>query len=175
MNLPLVIGVGSPHGDDRAGWLVIDCLKTLSYPPARLLSVDHPARLLDLCGEETSLIICDACSDDRKGGTADHFIWEDKTIAYQRPFTAHDLGASEAIQLLRRLSSPCPLIEVWTITGTCWEDNATTGTDVQQAAKRVASAIARKFLNSDHDSDMQKSGRTTMDDQPCVECGHSRG
>lgn len=77
----LFVGVGSPHGDDRAGWLVADALSDLfgtdvstqasgtlnagglpsrKYPSLAIRKTCIPADLLDWLDGAAKLIICDA-------------------------------------------------------------------------------------------------------------------
>ncbi len=63
MNAPgtLVAGIGSPQGDDRAGWLVIDRLANKPPLAARLRKATSPHHLIDWMSGTTTLHIVDAC------------------------------------------------------------------------------------------------------------------
>ena len=52
MTVPLIVGLGSHHGDDQAGWLVIDRLQERGYPTSRLVRLRKPADLLDVFDAE---------------------------------------------------------------------------------------------------------------------------
>jgi len=56
----LIVGLGSPQGDDAAGWHIIDAVARAA-PFERVRRLAHPADLLDLTGEIDDLIVCDAC------------------------------------------------------------------------------------------------------------------
>ena len=56
MTWPLIVGLGSHHGDDQAGWLVLDRLRERGYPATRLARLQHPADLLDVIDAEQCLM-----------------------------------------------------------------------------------------------------------------------
>lgn len=56
----LVIGVGSPHGDDQIGWSVVDRWAKLASEGTRFLKVVKPLDILDLLGDIDELIVVDA-------------------------------------------------------------------------------------------------------------------
>ncbi len=59
---PLVIGIGSPHGDDRAGWEVVERLSALdlSCSPHRLRKAAVPHDALDWFDPQTPTHVVDA-------------------------------------------------------------------------------------------------------------------
>ena len=64
MNRPpetLVVGIGSPHGDDTAGWNVVDQLGQCIESPVNLRKAASPHDLLDWLAEVEYLHVVDAC------------------------------------------------------------------------------------------------------------------
>ena len=61
MSSSFIVGLGSHHGDDQAGWLVMDRLQQRNFPPQQMTRLRHPIDLLDVIDTEMSLVICDAC------------------------------------------------------------------------------------------------------------------
>jgi len=75
MTMPFVAGLGSHHGDDQAGWLVIEELRKRGFPPNQLARILHPADLLDLIHGQESLVICDACMGKDSPGKIRRMNW----------------------------------------------------------------------------------------------------
>ncbi len=66
-----VVGIGSPHGDDQAGWRVIDVLEGAGLPPhVGLERCPVPAtRLLGLMAGVPRVLLVDAVESERPPGT----------------------------------------------------------------------------------------------------------
>jgi hydrogenase maturation protease len=63
----LVVGLGSPHGDDQAGWTAIDRLETLSLLGVKLIRLAVPHDLLDWLDEVQELHVIDAAQSVDRG------------------------------------------------------------------------------------------------------------
>ncbi|MBR9828988.1 MAG: hydrogenase maturation protease [Oceanospirillales bacterium] len=63
----LIIGIGSPFGDDQAGWQVIEHLQRMDLPPeVQLLSLDRPGpALIEQMQGYSSVILIDAVRTDQ--------------------------------------------------------------------------------------------------------------
>lgn len=141
MTVPLVIGLGSFHGDDQAGWLVLSHLRQLGYPSSRLIQAHHAASILDACDIETALVICDACLAQVHPGTIHSIDGASDSFFYERPFSSHDLSVAETIQLLLRISDTVPRIHLWAIEGSRWDAETLASPEVESAAQQVAQSI----------------------------------
>jgi Ni,Fe-hydrogenase maturation factor len=64
----LVVGIGSPHGDDQAGWKVIEQLELRRLPGVELRRAAVPHDLIDWIGEHTELHIIDGCATSDRAG-----------------------------------------------------------------------------------------------------------
>jgi hydrogenase maturation protease len=100
------IGLGSPHGDDRVGWEVVDRLSAQSsWAVARaregvdLLQEDL---LQELMRHEQVLII-DAASPARHPGRLNRFEWPKDDIRNANIVSTHGLGLAEALQMAESL------------------------------------------------------------------------
>ena len=56
-----VVGVGSPHGDDRVGWRLVEDLAESAGPGVEAVAVAQPLGLLDHLDGCSALIVVDAC------------------------------------------------------------------------------------------------------------------
>ncbi|MCU7906833.1 MAG: hydrogenase maturation protease [Candidatus Thiodiazotropha sp. (ex Epidulcina cf. delphinae)] len=98
-----LIGVGSPFGADRLGWLAIDYLERCSLPGCELIKLDRPgSALLDYFRGETELVLIDAVRlDDTPGGVA---LFQPAELERLSCLTSsHGLGVAEAVSLAAQL------------------------------------------------------------------------
>jgi hydrogenase maturation protease len=110
-----VAGVGSPHGDDRVGWAVIERLAARGAP-AELTMLDQPLDLLDLmslCTDCERLVVVDACATGAAPGTITRLVWPDRRILYQHKHLTHSLALSDALQIADQLDRLPPLVVLY--------------------------------------------------------------
>jgi hydrogenase maturation protease len=141
MTWPLVVGLGSHHGDDQAGWLVLDDLQKKRFPCERLIRLRHPADLLDHVEAERSLVICDACAGGGLPGTTRLFQWPSENLIYSRPAGSHDLSLCEVLQLGRQLDCLPDAVRIWVVEGAAWSAGSEPSNSTRVAAASVADAI----------------------------------
>ena len=103
-----VIGIGSPAGDDQAGWLVVDALrrtKLFERLPcaAQLLTLDRPgAQLIHEFEDAEIVVLVDAmCSGALPGSI--HRIDRAECVEHGRLLSGHGLGIASALQLAEAL------------------------------------------------------------------------
>ena len=73
----LVAGLGSPHGDDQAGWLVAERVgeQFRSHPDVVVRRAIIPLDLLDWLEDVDVLHICDACETTQRHEKLQRFAW----------------------------------------------------------------------------------------------------
>ena len=168
MSLPVVIGLGSHHGDDQAGWLVVKHLRERNFPEAKLACLQHPAELLDMIETNQELVICDACSGNGTPGLIHCGIWtpailrqnsksksdqfvnrlDDELATEKTRPGSHDLSLFEIMEIGYSLKSFPELVEIWTVEGTVWEPGAEPTAKIQSAAVRMADLIWDKYCHA---------------------------
>ncbi len=141
MTIPRILGLGSPHGDDQAGWLVIEQLRQRGYPQQRLSRVLTLADLLDIDHDPAPWILCDAALDDSPPGTIARCEWPADRIMTARHHTAHDIPLAEILALRNEIAGAAQDVEIWTIRGEVWNPGATPTTVVQEAAAQLAERL----------------------------------
>ncbi len=95
----IVVGIGSPHGDDRLGWLAIDRLRAELPAGIEARAVRGGIELLEsLAGQDVGIII-DAVAPTGRPGTIRSFEWPCPDLTSHKPSGTHDLGLVEALQL----------------------------------------------------------------------------
>jgi hydrogenase maturation protease len=97
-----VLGVGSPHGDDIAGWWVVELLSGREDVSAECVAISAGQLLDYLPGCERAILI-DACQSGREPGTITRLTWPDSRIAAQHRRSTHALGIGEALALAQTL------------------------------------------------------------------------
>lgn len=75
MTLPVVFGLGSSHGDDQAGWLIIEALWEFGYPKNYARKATQPADLLDWMQSGLQITVCDACLETNAKDQIWHWSW----------------------------------------------------------------------------------------------------
>ena len=148
MILPFVIGLGSHHGDDRAGWLVLDRLRERHYPQTHLIRLQHPADLLDVIDVEKSLVICDACVGAGIPGSIHLFRWPSDKLCYEKASGSHDLSLCSVMELGRQLGGLPEAAEIWTLEGTVWS----AGTEPSDLVRSSAIQLADRIWDSHGDA-----------------------
>ncbi|MGE0757474.1 MAG: hydrogenase maturation protease [Pirellulaceae bacterium] len=142
----LVVGLGSPHGDDRAGWLVIDRLRQQQIA-AELLCLASPADLAGLATARRELIIIDACRAGRDAGTIIQGPAALAGAAIDGPAAAssHALSLADTLALLAALGRAPACVTLWGIElGTC-RPLAPISRPVAEAADEIARRIASQL------------------------------
>ncbi len=135
--LCLVIGIGSPHGDDRAGWEVIERLEKLGLEqfeqPILLRKATVPHDIFDWLHRDTKTHIIDACrstdasvqrheidQDDSGGLHLTSAAFETSTnigAAFEilQSGSSHQFDLLSTLQLAAALGNLPPHIILWTI------------------------------------------------------------
>ncbi|MFM8219554.1 MAG: hydrogenase maturation protease [Planctomycetaceae bacterium] len=94
----LCVGIGSPQGDDQAGWLVIDALQNLSRQRVCLRKAAYPGELLDWLEPRGTLWIVDACRGGGKPGDWNCWHWPTEELPASLSRGTHDLGLAAVLQ-----------------------------------------------------------------------------
>jgi hydrogenase maturation protease len=98
----LVVGMGSPHGDDQVGWRLIQELEGLDPKRIRAELVSTPMDLVGVLEGVTTLIVVDACD---AGLTPGHVLVRDWPFVSEPAGRAssHGLGIDAALRLAEQL------------------------------------------------------------------------
>lgn len=112
-----VLGVGSPFGDDRLGWVAIETLRQSSWPaslPAGSLEMeacDRPgAALLSAWRNAQHVILLDAVRSGAAPGTLVRL--QGRELSGVATFSTHDFGVAAAVSLARSLGQDTSHIQL---------------------------------------------------------------
>ena len=100
-----VVGIGSPHGNDSAGWRVAESLEGLLPESVRVVASVEPTRVLSLLSEYDRVWIVDACRSEQQAGEITRFAWPDERIDRKWSLSGHGVGLAEALDLAETLGS----------------------------------------------------------------------
>jgi hydrogenase maturation protease len=137
-----IFGIGSPSGDDQAGWLVVDALLAAGLVGIDIGKLDRPgASLIPLLENASRIILIDAVQGDGCVGEITHFNEQDWP-GYCNGLSSHGFGVLAALMLARELGSLPPRLDLYGIGIGSALPGQQAGADVQAAALRLATMIA---------------------------------
>jgi hydrogenase maturation protease len=136
-----IVGLGSSHGDDQAGWLVIDFLLSLGIDENAVRKAAHPADILSWSRAELSLTICDAGYPHGQPGRIGRWSWPEDQLEASRLCGTHDLPLADVLALGRQTGCCPDRVEIWTIEGAFFEAMSAATPAVAEAARQVAEQV----------------------------------
>ncbi|HAT6977790.1 TPA: hydrogenase maturation protease [Legionella pneumophila] len=151
MNLIKVLGIGSPFGEDQAGWLVADRFKTeLSkehYASKTLIieSHDRPGlRLIELMNPAKVVFLIDAVKSGCAIGTI-HRLKNNEIFVFQNRLSTHEMGVAEALQIGHSLNALPEHIILYGIEIDNITFSATLSKSVEKAVKTVVIQLKKEI------------------------------
>ena len=140
-----IIGIGSPSGDDQAGWLTIDALLARGVRAGGEISIeklDRPgASLVSIEENADWVILIDAMQNGGQAGRIQRFDQQDWP-SYRQGLSSHGFGVLDALSLARELGSLPPRLDLYGIE----IGSATLGDDpgeaIQFSARQLAGVVA---------------------------------
>lgn len=140
-SLKCVIGVGSPHGDDRIGWLIAEKVQDRGGDVVAIHKVGAPLDILERIDGVEWLGICDACRGVGRAGDWHRWTWPDEQLV-QHEFTGtHDIGLTAALNLAERLGRLPGKVMVWGIEIASCQPGDDVSPSVMATVSLVADAI----------------------------------
>jgi hydrogenase maturation protease len=98
-----VLGIGSPHGDDQVGWLVVERLRK-SLPKKILVeTIKQPIEVMQFFSGCECAILVDACKTGAPLGTVTRLCWPDARIDQCSGCSSHGFGLASSLKLAERL------------------------------------------------------------------------
>jgi len=140
----LFAGIGSPHGDDRIGWLVADALDESMLPGVEVRQASTPSHVLDWLDGFDRLVICDACL--RTGGTdlpyLHRWTWPTLEVSSLRSANSHAFGLAQVLQLAERLGTLPQEVIVFGVEGERFDAFAELSSRMSEAFDSIIKVIA---------------------------------
>lgn len=145
MPLRLFVGIGSPHGDDAAGWAAADALAVQAPAGLEIQKVRHPLDLLDLLEGPVELRLCDACQGLGAPGQWRRWEWPRCNAVFERSRGSHDFSLPAALALAERLGKLFARPIIWGIELERCESGAPLTEPVARAVREVADDVVADF------------------------------
>ena len=111
----LLVGLGSPYGDDRLGWHIAEIVQSHQPPGLSIRRAMTPIALIDWLDGVEQLVICDACQGGGWPGGAYCWHWPDEALAPVRFSGSHDLELAAVLGLAEQLGLLPPRVTIWAI------------------------------------------------------------
>lgn len=97
----LAVGLGSPHGDDRVGWEVIDRLAVRTQLPAA--KARDGVELLQMISGQVQVLVIDAAAPSGHPGRMRQFEWPVHDLDIASLVSSHGLGVVDALRMAQTL------------------------------------------------------------------------
>lgn len=140
-----ILGIGSPSGDDQAGWLTVDALADCGVDGEHELAIDKldrpGASLIGLLEQADWVILVDAMQSGDQPGRIKRFgqdAWPD----YAQGLSSHGLGVLDALSLARELGALPSRIDLYAMEIAAAGPGDQVSVAVQAAARQLARRIA---------------------------------
>jgi hydrogenase maturation protease len=146
----LVIGVGSPHGDDRAGWEAIDRLKTQLPSDVSLRKAASPLDILDWLEVDVETHLVDASAAISSKTRWEKFEWPFAALSFIKtlcPASSHGIELDQALRLALELDRLPNRIAVWGIHAS---SSAAVGSLSEETAQAVEACVEALLKELDH-------------------------
>lgn len=137
----LVAGLGSPHGDDQAGWLAAALVARHADLPARVVTLGDPLRLWDLLPGVGRLVLIDACRSGGVRGAVVRLSWPSAQIKSVRRCSSHGLSVNDILEIGAALQELPREIEFFGIEAGADSPGAAPGREVTRGAAEASQAI----------------------------------
>jgi len=109
----LLVGIGSPFGDDRLGWLVVGQIERRGLSSAHTRCARAPADLLDWLEGVDRLVVCDACLDGGPAGSCRRFDWPTTSLDDVAFCGTHDMSLVATLALAEQLGLLPKQTTIW--------------------------------------------------------------
>ncbi|MCA1979437.1 MAG: hydrogenase maturation protease [Thiobacillus sp.] len=140
-----ILGIGSPSGDDQAGWWVIDALEDMGFSNRHGIELDRLDRpgavLVSRLEHAAWVVLVDAMASGAIPGTIRHFDRTDWR-GYDGGLSSHGLGVFAALELAEAMGSLPPRLDLYGIEiGAAGHSSGITPA-VREAARALAIRLA---------------------------------
>jgi hydrogenase maturation protease len=140
----LIIGLGSPLGDDAVGWRVVELFEARHAAQTKAVALREPTQMFAHLGNRERLWIVDGSRGGLKPGSITRLAWptdcnEDPVLA-----STHGLGASDVLRLAGKLGRLPPCVVLYAIEIGQSAPNATMSAPVAAAIPEVVERISEE-------------------------------
>lgn len=166
MGRTLVVGIGSPHGDDQAGWLVVERLRDLlPKSSAEFHVAQSPTDLLNWLEDHETLFLVDAVeAADRSEPLSFEFASDNEPACQKRSDSVgnkltlkegrtsrgtHGLSVLSVLELARHLGREPRRTIFWLIPGSSFDAADVISDNTRQAIELVALRLLESITDAE--------------------------
>jgi hydrogenase maturation protease len=142
----VLVGIGSPHGDDQIGWYLADEFTRLR-PTFRVKRLASPIEVLDELDGVERLIVCDGCRTGSPPGRLARFHWPDGLLASTLFSGTHDLGLAAVLQLGATLGTLPDAVTVFGVEIGSARPGSQLSPEISRALPSIARSIDAELLS----------------------------
>lgn len=102
--LVLILGLGSSHGDDQAGWIAIDRLRPLLPWPCAAHKITSTLACLDRLPGVAALLVVDASEPQGQPGRTHRIRWPNVLVGNRARSSTHIPALRETLELAEALA-----------------------------------------------------------------------
>ena len=146
-NRGLIAGIGSPHGDDQAGWLVLDRLRENENIQFDQQKLSAPIELLDLIEARECLICLDAVEGSEPPGTIKRYLWPFEATWVKCHRSTHGMDLVSVLKIAESVGLLPEKVILWTIVGTNWKPGAQINSSVKNKLAQLEYHVAQELSN----------------------------
>jgi hydrogenase maturation protease len=168
-----VVGVGSPHGDDRVGWRLVEDLAELAGPGVEAVAVAEPLGMLDHLDGCSALIVVDACRTGRAAGSAVILTWPEDRPEFEGSASTHGLNLAMVLQMADVLGHLPPSVLLFAVeVGACGpvaDLSPDVACSLPELSRRLREAVEDLRRRADSAPEIGPSGNTSRSNQSCCD------
>jgi hydrogenase maturation protease len=139
--MSLIVGIGSPHGDDQVGWIVAERLHPRLPAGIAVQKIRGGLELVECLGGHAEAILIDATAPAGRPGTIRAFPWPCSELELHAPFSTHDLGLVAALRLAEALGKLPSNLRVYAIEARDTSPGAYLSAEVGQQLESVVETV----------------------------------
>ena len=148
----VIIGIGSPHGDDQFGWVVIDELATMDSGDAILRKINSPVDLIPELETYNRVILVDASIGLPRNEPFLKLMYMDakdhKLIREMPGRSTHDIGLYLTLRMAESLGKRTDHVILWIGHGETFDKMSEMSSATSMAASECATTIAMEMCDA---------------------------
>jgi hydrogenase maturation protease len=148
--MTVIVGVGSPHGDDQLGWLAIDRLRPRLSSGTSAEKVHGGVEILEILEGHDAAVIIDSARPAGLPGTRRVFTWPCPELAQVASVSTHSLGVVEALNLAETIGSLPRCVRIHTIEAHDTSPGAQLSASVADRLDDLVDGVLRDLDRGDH-------------------------
>ncbi len=145
--MSLIVGLGSPHGDDQLGWVAIDLIRPRLPAGVSAQKIRGGLDLLECLEGHDTVVIVDASAPAGRPGLIRSFAWPCPELPELAPWSTHGLELVEALQLAETLGLLPRNLVIYTIEARDISPLAALGDDIARQAEGLVETILADRLS----------------------------